>query len=198
MLGMKDETCKIVMSYETIDFRNIVVKFFFRNDSENVTDVKNENTDHVNEKISENVNFKKISQTHVDEKEISNLPPAFKRGRDRPRKLSLRYKNFETNISIFLQNDQLLMQHMQDSTSDSFVKSRKKEINGLFEKSCFEIISASDVSHGTRIFNSRFVNEIKNIETIDAYEKSRLIMQIYNDDDKAKMLTQTPTIQRMN
>ena len=80
----------------------------------------------------------------------------------------------------------------------SFVESRKKKINDLFEKSCFEIVSTFDVFHGTRIFNSRFVDEIKNIGTIDAYEKSRLIMQAYNDDDKAEMLTQTPTIQRMS
>ena len=30
------------------------------------------------------------------------------------------------------------------------------------------------------------------------YEKSRLIMQVYNNDDKTKMLTQTFTIQRIN
>ena len=48
--------------------------------------------------------------------------------------------------------------------------------------------------HGTSIYNSPFVDEIKNIDTIDAYKKSRLVMQIYNDDDKTKILIQTPTI----
>ena len=43
MLSMESETCKIAMSYETTDFRNIVVKSFFKNnESENVTDMKNE------------------------------------------------------------------------------------------------------------------------------------------------------------
>ena len=127
---------------------------------------------------------------------------SIKRDRDRFRKLPLRYKNFETNISIFFQNFQSdsLMQNMQIpiSISTSFVKSRKKEINDLFEKNCFEIVSIFDVLHEVRIFNSRFVDEIKNIGTIDAYEKSRLVVQTYNDDNKAEMLTQTPTIQRMN
>ena len=92
------------------------------------------------------------------------------------------------------------MQNMQTSIpiSISFVKSRKKKINELFEKNCFEIVSTFDMSHGVRIFNSQFVNEIKNISTIDVYEKSCLVMQIYNDNDKTKILTQTSTIQRMN
>ena len=193
MLNMESETCKIAMSYETTDFKSIVVKSFFRDESENVANVKkNENIDHADDK-------EKIEKAF-----FSNSPSTLKRGRDRSRKLSLRYKNFETNISIFFQsdsqNDQLLMQHMQASTSvpSPFVESRKKEINDLFEKGCFEIVSASDVFHGIRIFNSRFVDEIKNIGTVDAYEKSRLVVQAYNDDDKAEMLTQTPTIQRMS
>ena len=201
ILGMKKKTCKIAMFYEIIDFRNTVIKLFFRNESKNVANVKkNENTDHVNEEIPENENIEKISQPQDENEEafFSNSSPAPKRDRDRPRKLPLRFRDFETDISIFFQNDQLLMQHMQDPAPGPFVESRKKEINGLFEKGCFEIVSASDVFHGTRIFNSRFVDEIKNIGTIDAYEKSRLVMQAYNDDGKAKMLTQAPTIQRMN
>ena len=188
MLSMENETCKIAMSYEIIDFRNIVVKFFFRNESENVANVKkNENIDHADDKEK------------VEKAFFSNSPFTFKRGRGRSRKLSLRYKNFETDISIFFQsdfqNDHLLM---QNSTSGPFVKSRKKKINELFEKNCFEVVLTSDVLHGIRIFNSRFVDEIKNIDTIDAYEKSRLVMQTYNDQDKAEVLIQTSTIQRMN
>ena len=68
----------------------------------------------------------------------------------------------------------------------------------MFEKDCFEIVSTFEMFHGIKIFNSRFVNEIKNINTINAYEKSRLVMQTYNDQNKAKVLTQTSTIQRMS
>ena len=205
MLGMKSETCKIAMSYEITDFRNIVVKPFFRNnESENVADVKNENIDHINgtllsgDKISGSLNSEEIFQPQDEDEKafFSNSSFASKRGRDRPRKLSLRYRDFETNISIFFQND--FQNDQQVSISVPFVKSRKKEINELFEKNCFEIVSTSDVSHEVRIFNSRFVDEIKNIDTIDTYEKSRLVMQTYNDQDKTKMLIQTPTIQRMN
>ena len=214
MLGMEGKTCKIAMFYETTDFRSTVVKPFFKNELENVADVKNEeNIDHVNEEISENSKkiSEKISQLQNDEisqsqgeEEAFQDSPAFKRGRDRPRKLPLRYKDSEADISIFLQNFQndSMMQNMQIPTPAPipapFVKSRKKEINDLFEKNCFEVVSISDVLHEVRIFNSRFVDEIKNIGTIDAYEKSRLVVQIYNDDGKAEVLTQASTIQRMS
>ena len=218
MLNMKDETCKIEMLYETIDFKNIVIKPFFRNnESENVTDMKNkkvsENEKNGNtEEISQSQNDE-ISRPQNEEEAASQNSPEIpiKRDRDRLRKLSLRYRDTEADIFIFFQNDSqndLLMQNMQAPTSipisapapipTPFMKSRKKEINGLFEKGCFEIVSIFDVFHGIRIFNSRFVDEIKNIDTINAYEKSRLVMQTYNDDDKAKMLIQTSTIQRMN
>ena len=198
------------MFYEITDFKNTIIKPFFRDESENVTNVKNEESiNHVNGKISENSEktSEKISQSQNDkisrpqnEKETAHQDSPFvsKRDRDRLRKLSLRYRNTETDISIFFQNSQndLLMQNMQIPAPipTPLVESRKKEINDLFEKSCFEIVSISDVFHGIRIFNSRFVDKIKNINTIDAYEKSRLVMQTYNDNGKAEMLTQIPTI----
>ncbi len=49
-----------------------------------------------------------------------------------------------------------------------------------------------------RIFNSRFVDEIKHSNISQAYEKSRLVIQIYNDHEKTLMLTQAFIIQRMS
>ena len=156
------------MSYGIIDFKNIVVKSFFKNESENVKDVKEKNIDHVNEKISENSEkiFEKNFQSQSDEisrpqgeKKTTHQDSFFalKRDRDRSKKLPLRYRDTETDISIFLQDLQnnLLMQNMQTPAPipTSFVKSRKKEKNDLFEKDCFEIVSILDVFHGTRIFN---------------------------------------------
>ena len=203
MLGMKDETCKIEMPYGSTDFRSTVVKSFFRNnESENVAGMEDKEVS----ENEENGDTEEISRPQGEEEAAhQNSPPELKRGRGRPRKLPLRYRDTEADIFIFLQGDSQndsLMQNMQTSAPTPipapFVESRKKEINGLFEKGCFEIVSISDVLHETRIFNSRFVDEIKNIGTVDAYEKSRLVMQAYNDDGKAKMLTQAPTIQRMS
>jgi len=42
---------------------------------------------------------------------------------------------------------------------------------------------------GVRLFNSRFVDKIKNKETNKAFEKSRLIVQAYNNFKKELVLT---------
>ena len=81
-------------------------------------------------------------------------------------------------------------------TTPSFVDSRIKEINGLLEKGVFEVVDIASVPQGKRIFNSRFVDTIKNEGTDQAFEKSRLVVQAYNDQEKELVLTQSPTIQR--
>ena len=213
MLGIEGETCKIAMPYGITDFRSTVVKPYLRDETgENAGNVADEeNTDHEGV-ISENAGFEEISvnagpeeisqvnmgpegisQSQVEGAPLSNPSPT--RSRGRPRKLPMRYRDGEADISIFLQDDSQNDQLLQPAP---FVESRRKEINGFFEKGCFEVVSAANLSRGIRIFNSRFVDEIKNIGTADAYEKSRLMMQAYNDEGKIEVLTQAPTIQRMS
>ena len=79
-----------------------------------------------------------------------------------------------------------------------FTDSRRKEINGLLEKGVFTVVTDSDVPQGVRIFNSRFVDEIKHPSTDKAFKKSRLVVQAYNDQGKDLVLTQSPTIQRVS
>ena len=72
------------------------------------------------------------------------------------------------------------------------------EIEGLIANGTFEIVHydmLTDDERQGRIFNSRLVNEIKNKEGLP-YEKSRLVVQGYNDMGKTSILTQAPTIQR--
>ena len=47
---------------------------------------------------------------------------------------------------------------------------------------------------GNRVFNFRFINEIKNPSTNKAFKKSRLVIQAYNDPEKDLILTQLPII----
>jgi hypothetical protein len=61
----------------------------------------------------------------------------------------------------------------------------------------FEFVWYDPNQHsGMRIFNSRLVNEIKGKTTATPFEKSRLVIQAYNDEGKDMILTQSPTIQR--
>jgi hypothetical protein len=77
-----------------------------------------------------------------------------------------------------------------------FTSSRQKELDGLLQRGVFEFIKAADVPLNARIFNSRFVDQIKLEGTPKAYKKSRLVVQAYRDDGKKTVLTQSPTIQR--
>jgi hypothetical protein len=53
---------------------------------------------------------------------------------------------------------------------------------------------ANNVLKGVRIFNSRFVDEVKNKGTKKAFITLRLVIQAYNDDEKRLILTQSLTI----
>jgi hypothetical protein len=114
-----------------------------------------------------------------------------KRGQGRPRKYPINLNI--ADISVFLQDEPSLQDEQYQYT-----ESRQVEISGLLEKGVFETISILDVPQGTRIFNARFVDEIKNKGTDKAFEKSRLVVQAYNDDGKQLVLTQSPTIQRVS
>jgi hypothetical protein len=74
--------------------------------------------------------------------------------------------------------------------------SRQKEVTGLIEKGVFRPVNPKEVPKGTRIFGSRFVDEMKNPGTKDEKPKSRLVVQAFNDEGKSAVLTQSPTIQR--
>jgi hypothetical protein len=79
-----------------------------------------------------------------------------------------------------------------------FVEFRQKEINDLIKKDVFQSINKNDVSFDVRIFNFRFVNEIKHLDIDKAFEKSRLVVQTFNDQNKNLMLIQSSIIQRVN
>jgi hypothetical protein len=78
-----------------------------------------------------------------------------------------------------------------------FEESQKQEIGSLIVKEVFEFVRYNPNKHsGVRIFNSRLVNEVKGKATNTLFEKSRLVIQAYNDEGKELILTQSPTIQR--
>ncbi|RFU35708.1 hypothetical protein B7463_g539, partial [Scytalidium lignicola] len=59
----------------------------------------------------------------------------------------------------------------------------------LLEKGVFEIANPQSMLNDICIFNTRFVDEIKNKETEKAFEKSRLVVQAYKDNEKKLVLT---------
>ena len=80
-------------------------------------------------------------------------------------RLESTYQN-TADISVYLQDD-------ANPLSDPlYTRSRQKELNRLLERGVFKVVDLVDVPPGTRIFNSRFVDEIKNPGTDKAFEKS--------------------------
>ena len=62
-----------------------------------------------------------------------------------------------------------------------FMDLQHKEINRLLKKGVFVVIMERDVLQSAHIFNSCFVDKIKHSSTDKAFEKSKLVIQAYND-----------------
>ena len=135
-------------------------------------------------------------ETNVENRSFFNDDSAIqpiRRGRGRSRK-QISGKNFifTSDIYFFSNANKFAPNH------HPYVESRKKKMIELIEKRMFISINKKKMSEGMRIFNSRFVDEMKNVDTNSAFEKSRLIVQAYNDSIKHFVLTQSPTIQRVS
>jgi hypothetical protein len=170
LLTVEGETCTIKLPSGPTTFRSTIVKPY-------LTDDKPEPD----------------KQIQPDEpQQPTTMPPEVteppKRGRGRPRKYPL----------LTAITDVTTVHLSQGNANTQFAASRQKELTGLLEKGVFEITKLADVPQGARLFNSRFVDKIKNKGTDKAYEKSRLVIQAYNDKEKELVLTQSPTIQRVS
>ena len=84
------------------------------------------------------------------------------------------------------------LQQSPDNTR--FAQSRTVVFNGLVERGVFTLVPASD-SEGHRIYGARFCDQVKNEGKPTAYEKSRLVVQAYNDNNHG-LLTHAPTVHR--
>jgi hypothetical protein len=58
----------------------------------------------------------------------------------------------------------------------------------------FEIVRYNPTKYKGRIFNTCIVNKVKGKITEVLYEKSRIVVQSYNNTGKESVLTQVPTI----
>jgi hypothetical protein len=67
----------------------------------------------------------------------------------------------------------------------------------LVAREVFAFEQFNDSKHREKqIFKSQIVQEIKDKATPTSFEKSRLVIQAYNNHSKEVILTQSPTIQR--
>jgi hypothetical protein len=172
LLKIEGETCRIQLPSGPTTFRTTVVKPYLTDSQQD----SQQNGDHSEDQSP---------------CESTDLPD--RRNPARNRQLPARYRDdlADTDANITFSID--TTPFMPD-----FSASRQKELNDLIEKGVFEIVRTTDVPKGSRIFNSRFVDLIKHIGTDKAFEKSRLVVQAYNDEGKKEVLTQAPTLQRVS
>jgi hypothetical protein len=190
LLSIEGETCIVELSSGATSFRSTVVKPYLQPEPE-IRKPSGTNTAEESSQLESGT--KEPSQINPETRDFDTIevdvptpqpqseaaaPPKRKRGR--PRKYPV--LTGLADIEIYLQYD----------------ASRQKELNGLLEKGVFEICDLGDVPQGVRLFNSRFVDEVKFPGTDKAFEKSRLVVQAYNDQEKELVLTQSPTIQRVS
>jgi hypothetical protein len=119
----------------------------------------------------------------ITDESTSSFTESIKRDRGRPRKYFASIVNVIFNII---------------NVDSSFIAFRQKEIVDLLEKGIFLSINKKNVSANVRIFNSRFVDEVKNSGTEKTFEKFRLVMQTFNDQNKILVLIQSSIIQRVS
>ncbi|KAI0999169.1 hypothetical protein K3495_g9027 [Podosphaera aphanis] len=118
------------------------------------------------------------------------------RRRGRARKIRTTYLSDKERSDLELAM-KLRIEGIITTPGTPFEASDDKELKGLFETVVLKPIQFDERLHGsTRIFKSRMMREIKGKNTDAPYEKSRLVVQGYNDIDKFQILTQSPTIQR--
>ncbi|KAI0996760.1 hypothetical protein K3495_g11422 [Podosphaera aphanis] len=173
-LCVNGETCTVKLPNGPQKFRSTVIKIF------------NKETPKPSDKIdklpSSNKNIPTMSNTN------RQLPRTYP---SRTRQLPKWYQNtsYLADVTIFLSD-------ADKAPIPNFKVSRQKELSGLLDNGVFKFVHKQQIPPSARIFESRFVDVNKNEGTEKAYEKSRLVVQAYNDDDKKKILTQSPTIQR--
>ncbi|CEJ95277.1 Putative Polyprotein [[Torrubiella] hemipterigena] len=226
LIAMDGETCTLEMPNGTTKFRSTVVKPYYHEDDSGdnhiqpLLDCEDKNGNGKTAKIAVVLHQKKNPPevTHEVDDEMGQKPTRRKRGR--PRRPLFDEVLFSTttetgdlgkliqsiDMEVFMtakeKSDYTLAVNLRDkgivtTPGRPFEVSDRTEIDNLLARGVFEFRPFDPIQHdGIRVFGSRMVREIKGKGTPRPYEKSRLVIRGYNDEGKALILTQSPTIQR--
>ncbi len=186
LLSIQSESAIVELSNESTKFRIISLKFYYQNDDHINDELSFSSTESLIESSVKSLNESSIEssiESNAEHTDSIVFIESIKRDRDRFRKFSASIANFVFNII---------------SVDSSFTSFRQKEIVELLEKDVFISINKRNVSTDVRIFSFRFVNEIKHSDTEKAFEKFKLVIQTFNDQNKILMLIQSSIIQRIS
>ena len=150
------------MLNDFIEFRIIIIKSYLKKSDTFIQDFIQDSVqdfiqDFIQDPIQDSI------QNFIQSSEDITL----RRNSPRFRQRLIHFQNM-TDITIYM------FKFMPSSIN--FQISRLKEFNELLEKGVFEIIHIDDLFTKARVFESRFVNQMKNEGIEKTFEKSRLII----------------------
>ena len=207
LLAINGETCTIEMPQGPTDFRSTCVKPYYR-DPNNVTEPESPENPDDELPVRRGRGRPKGSRNTVRPEQPLRRSVRQVEGRsvrqaeDQSITATIGDEEFMVFLSRKEQTDRELATKLRKdgvitTPGEPFERSQQQEIEGLIAQGVFEFIPYDHTKHlGVRLFNSRLVNEVKGKATATPYEKSRLVIQAYNDEGKELILTQSPTIQR--
>ncbi|KAI0994967.1 hypothetical protein K3495_g13215 [Podosphaera aphanis] len=208
LLASEEETCTIELPHGPVNFRSTVVKPYYA------------------EAVIEELESEHILEPSLQSQQSNFFPDAIKALRRNPTRSRVLPKRFQhQNESEVVTNDPDIEGYESSTLDMAWIANKEKadfelalklrkdgiittpgapfersqilEIEGLIGRGVFEFTKFNPLQHsGERMFRSRLVNEVKGKATNTPHEKSRLVIQAYNDEGKEVILTQSPTIQR--
>jgi hypothetical protein len=177
LLNIQNKSAIIELSSDSTKFKSTSVKSYHQDSNLSFDVDLNDISSSLESSSSEHAYSNSVIDSIV-------LIESIKRDRDRFRKYLASIANVIFNIINI--NSSLI--------DSSFIAFRQKEIVDLLEKNVFLSVNKKNVSTNIRIFNSRFVDEVKNSDTEKTFEKFLLVMQTFNDQNKIFVLTQSSII----
>ena len=175
------------LSNDLIKFRIILVKTYYETSKTIVIEknVKNDISNEMNANVNanDNKNKKKPIDRNFDENENRNSgyffdiqnqleKPSIKRDRDRSRKHSIKIIKYNSSNLCFMINDFVLFSFSFsyiDAVLFLYIAFRQKKFRTV--KKIFKFVNHVEIFFNARIFNVRFVNEIKNADIEKTFEK---------------------------
>ncbi|POS81609.1 hypothetical protein EPUL_006437, partial [Erysiphe pulchra] len=178
LVGIDENTCNVKL-HENSDkpsaFRITSVKPYFSNSEGKTTD----------KSLAAQGDGNSTSTIHQKEDVYPRrIQP--KRSAGRPNRYTMYFQN-EPVFETYLQND---------LPRDGFKTSRIIECRGIVNRKVTSHVAKDRIPPGTHIYKAKFIDEIKNKNSNDWFEKSRMCIAAWGDKEKWTVLTQSPTIQR--
>ena len=76
--------------------------------------------------------------------------------------------------------------------------SGENEIERFLKKDSFKVVTPEEILNNTKSLNSHFLDDITDLYTDKAYEKSQLVIHAYNDEKKNSVLGYLSKIPRVS